>query len=133
MKNPEIAKRIKEAMEYAGVTQQELSNKSGIGKSSISQYVHGTYIPNNATAQKLGDALGVSPVWLMGFDVPMFSFTVKDRWLLTEEEKKEKLEMIQKLNDSPVRRLVAYWAAFADIEQVEAVANMIKAMGAKED
>ena len=63
--------RLKQALKQAGMNQQELANKSGVSKASISQYVHGRFTPSNETASKLGDALNVNPVWLMGFDVPM--------------------------------------------------------------
>ena len=71
MKNSETAKRLSTAMNLAGITQQELSSRSGVNKSSISQYVNGSHVPSNVSAGKMAKVLGVSPVWLMGFDVPM--------------------------------------------------------------
>lgn len=71
MTHPEEARRIQLAMQNAGISQQELSDRSGIGKASISHYVNGRYIPTNKAAYKLSLVLNVNPVWLMGFDVPM--------------------------------------------------------------
>lgn len=39
MKYPITAKRLREAMEAMNLTAQELADKSGVGKSSISHYV----------------------------------------------------------------------------------------------
>ena len=67
----ETAKRIQFALNQKDLNQQELANKSGVGKASISQYMHGRNRPDNVRAYKLSQVLGVSPEWLMGFDVPM--------------------------------------------------------------
>lgn len=67
--------RLKQALKQTGMNQQELSEKSGVSKASISQYIHGRFAPSNVTACKLGDVLNVNPAWLMGFDVPMLDVT----------------------------------------------------------
>jgi len=64
------AQRIREAMEDLGMTQQELADKSQIGKSSISHYVNGSNEPGNKSAYALAQALNVNPAWLMGLDAP---------------------------------------------------------------
>lgn len=63
--------RIKEAMSLRGVTQSELSEKTKIGKSSISTYLKGAYEPKQRNLYKIAQVLDVDPVWLMGGDVPM--------------------------------------------------------------
>ena len=70
MKYELSAIRLREAMNDIGISQQELANKSGIGKSSISHYINGSNQPGNKSAFLLGKVLGVSPTWLMGLDVP---------------------------------------------------------------
>ena len=42
-----------------------------IAKSDLSHYLSGRYEPNQYRLTILGLALGVSEVWLMGYDVPM--------------------------------------------------------------
>lgn len=71
MTYPETAKRIRFAIQRTGISQQELSDQSGVGKSSVSHYVNGTHEPTNKAAYRLSLVLNVNPVWLMGFDVPM--------------------------------------------------------------
>ena len=72
MKNEVTAKRLIQALDRLGMRAQELADKTGLNKASISQYVNGTHAPSNISAGKMADVLGVSPVWLMGYDVPMF-------------------------------------------------------------
>ena len=71
MKFPEISRRFGYILNLRKMTAQELSDKSGVGKSSISHYVNGSNEPHNKNAAKLASVLNVNPQWLMGFDVPM--------------------------------------------------------------
>ena len=79
MKNVETAKRLSEALARASMSQQELADKSGVGKASISQYMNGTHAPGNKKAAQIAEVLNVNPLWLMGFDVPYEpDYTVDD-------------------------------------------------------
>lgn len=71
MKYELTAKRLKMALDDAGLSQQELADKSGVAKASISQYINGSHSPQNLNSGKMGEVLGVNPLWLMGFDVEM--------------------------------------------------------------
>lgn len=70
MKYEKTALRLREALEDANISQQELADKSHIGKSSISHYINGSNEPRNKTAYKLAEVLKVNPAWLMGLDAP---------------------------------------------------------------
>ncbi len=67
----ELKNRLKIALNYAGMKPIELSEKTGIPKSSISQYMSGYAKPNTERIYLICKALNVSESWLMGFDVPM--------------------------------------------------------------
>ena len=71
MKHENTAKRLKDALYNAGITQRELADKSGVKEASISQYINGSHKPSNISAGKMATVLGVNPVWLVGYDVPM--------------------------------------------------------------
>lgn len=71
MKNELTAKRLQFALSNANMSQQELVEKSGVGKSSISHYINGSHAPSNISAGKIARVLGVEPLWLMGFEVEM--------------------------------------------------------------
>lgn len=65
------SKRLRHALEMNDMKQQELADKSGVSKNSISQYLGQRSIPSNISAGKMATVLGVNPMWLMGYDVPM--------------------------------------------------------------
>lgn len=69
MKNELTAKRLQAALADANISQQELAEKSGVSKASISQYMNGSHAPGNISAKKIGKILDVESMWLMGFDV----------------------------------------------------------------
>lgn len=71
MKNELTAKRMQFALSNANMIPQELAERSGVSKSSISQYVNGSHAPSNISSGKIGKVLGINPLWLMGFDVDM--------------------------------------------------------------
>lgn len=71
MKNELTAKRLQLALSDANMKPQELAERSGVNKSSISQYINGSHAPSNISAGKMGKVLKVEPLWLMGFDVEM--------------------------------------------------------------
>jgi repressor LexA len=71
MKHERTAKRLSKALANVNKIPQELANESGVSKSSISQYLNGSHKPSNISSGKMAKILGVDPLWLMGFDVPM--------------------------------------------------------------
>ena len=73
MKNEITSRRLRVALSNRGLKPQELADKSGVSKSSISQYINGSHAPSNISSGKMGRVLDVNPMWLMGFDVPMDS------------------------------------------------------------
>ena len=71
MKPPTTASRLRNILNFRGMRAQDLVEQSGVAKASISQYINGTHKPSNVSAGKMAAVLGVDPLWLMGFDVPM--------------------------------------------------------------
>lgn len=61
-----FSKRLKQAMDEQGINQTDLATKTGLGKSSISQYISGKNEPTAFRLKMLADALDVSPAWLKG-------------------------------------------------------------------
>lgn len=70
MKYEITARRLRQALENKDLRPIDLSERTGIAKSSISQYCNGIHAPSNLTAGAMAEVLGVDPLWLMGFDVP---------------------------------------------------------------
>ncbi len=96
MKNELTAKRMQLALSNANMIPQELSEKSGVSKSSISQYVNGSHAPSNISSGKMGKVLGVNPLWLMGFDVDMKKSIIEDK---SEELKHKKTSQYEHIID----------------------------------
>lgn len=71
MKTESVAYRLRKALSLRNMRQQELSEKTGISKGSISQYMSGYAEPKVDRTYLMAQALNVNPVWLMGFDAPM--------------------------------------------------------------
>ena len=61
-----FAEQLKKAMAERNMSQSELSALSGIGKSSISQYLSGKNVPGTKGKEKLAVALDVSVAFLEG-------------------------------------------------------------------
>lgn len=66
-----FAMRLEKAIKIRDIKATELSKKSGVPKSAISQYLSGLYEAKPKTIYKLAQALDVSPSWLIGLDIPM--------------------------------------------------------------
>lgn len=65
------ADRLREAMAAAGKKQLDLAKETGLSHSTVSRYLSGIVEPRQGAAIKLAKALGVSEMWLWGYDVPM--------------------------------------------------------------
>ena len=79
MKYLKTALRLREILQERKMTAQELSDKSGVGKSSISHYYNGNNAPHTINAGKMADVLGVNPMWLMGFDADKYVIETEPR------------------------------------------------------
>jgi len=60
-RNVNFAKNLKLIMKEQNLNQTDLSNLTGIGKSSLSQYLSGKNIPYKSRVVEISNALGVSP------------------------------------------------------------------------
>ena len=63
--------RLTKALNIRNMKPIELSEKSGIPKSAISQYLSGQYKKKKKNLDILSEVLNVNQAWLMGHDVPM--------------------------------------------------------------
>lgn len=68
-KRDEIKDRIYLALALNDMKPIELSEKTGISKSTISQYMSGYSKPKQDRIYLLAKALNVSEAWLLGYDV----------------------------------------------------------------
>lgn len=69
-KMPEFGKRLRAAIERAGVTQKQVAKEFGISPSGLSHFLSGR-VPNAFLTKKLADTLCISLDWLMTGEGPM--------------------------------------------------------------
>lgn len=105
MKHEVTAKRLRDALARADMSQRELAEKSGVNEASISQYINGSHKPSNVSAGKMAEVLGVNPVWLIGFDVSMIDKGVHDQLI----------SLVEKMDDTQLARLLAYAQGLTDM------------------
>lgn len=66
-----FSNRLNTAMRIRNIKATELSEKTGIAKSSLSEYINGKYEAKQDGVYLLARALNVNEAWLMGLDVSM--------------------------------------------------------------
>ena len=122
MNNEITAKRLRLALDNAGMKSKELAEKSQVSKSSISQYINGSHAPSNISAGKIGKVLGVNPLWLMGFDTPMLK---EDSSAETASDLLLSLYDSDLIKDGQFKRLLAYYKAMrqSDRDMLENIAR----------
>lgn len=66
--NAKLVSRINEALRRNEMSKAELSRRTGISPSSLSEYLSGKYEPKQDKIYLISRALNVDPVWLLGFE-----------------------------------------------------------------
>lgn len=66
-----FANRLSYALTIRNIKPIELAEATKIDKSKISSYMSGRYKAKTDGLKTIADVLNVSPIWLMGYDVPM--------------------------------------------------------------
>ena len=79
---PEFKDRLKRALSLREMTPGKLAKKTGISKSSISQYMSGYTRPKQDKIFLISKVLNISEAWLAGFDVPMEKDGYEDQTVL---------------------------------------------------
>jgi len=88
----ELKDRLKKALAMKQITPIELSEKTKIPKSSISQYMSGHVKPKQDRIYLICKALNINEAWLIGYDVPM------ERKELSGKTADEDIELIGKMS-----------------------------------
>lgn len=68
----ELAERLNEAIKDKTTT-TKLAEQIGMSKQAISAYTTGVRAPKRPVINALAEALGVNPLWLMGYDVGKYT------------------------------------------------------------
>lgn len=105
MKYEETAKRLCNLLERKGWRAQDLADRSGVSKASISQYVNGQHKPSQYAAEKMAQVLGVEPTYLLGFDTQTLDYY------------KDLQRYMSKLNDKGKEQVAKYIIFVAQQEE----------------
>ena len=81
----DFAERLRMALDFRNMKATELSELTGINKSTISQYLSKEYEPKRERIELFAKALNVNEVWLTGYDVPMEISSIDKNDSLVEE------------------------------------------------
>ena len=104
----EPKERLIEMMSLLDIKQSDISEKTGIPKSAISQYVSGKRLPRIDKIALIANAYNLNPTWLLGYNgVPMYKAEVERRaereYTLTRKYRKlteRDQQVIDKMIDS---------------------------------
>ena len=82
----DFAERLRIALEIKNMKATELSELTGINKSTISQYLSKEYEPKRDRLELFAKTLNVNEAWLIGYDVPMEISSSSNDSLIEEYE-----------------------------------------------
>lgn len=102
MKYALTAKRLSDILAIRGMKAQELADKAGVNKASISQYINGSHKPSNLSSGKMAQVLRCNPLWLMGFDVEMEATEMQEA---RTDIAKRLLAYVERLNPEGIKKL----------------------------
>ena len=87
----DFAERLRMALNFRNMKATELSELTGINKSTISQYLSKEYEPKRDRIELFAKILNVNEAWLIGYDVPMETNNQDDleEYELSHDELKE--------------------------------------------
>lgn len=118
------AERIREAMTATSKKQADLVRDTGLNRGTISRYLSGEVEPRQTAMLKLASALGVSEMWLWGYDVP--------RNRTVEQKKNDSLvKVIAQLRSDPEFFNVVSLLAELPPEQYASVKTILSALSNK--
>jgi len=87
----DFAERLRMALDFRNMKATELSELTGINKSTISQYLSNEYVAKRDRIELFAKILNVNEAWLIGYDVPMETNNQDDleEYELSHDELKE--------------------------------------------
>ena len=125
-------KRLHEMMQVLNISQQDIANRTGLNKSTISNYCNGNRTPNQRNTAIISDAFQISPAWIMGYDVDMYAVDPNSSALtkinsivdslhdfeISDSERVLILEYRQADRDTQnmIKRLLAYAGKFGELK-----------------
>ena len=122
--------RLNIALDLREMKPIDLSNRTGISESTISQYRTGRAEPKSVRLADISSALRVDPTWLMGLDVPM---DVREQMEQAQSPIDHLAILInEQIKDRALSRALRVYFTLTD-EQKKVILNMIHVIGSAND
>lgn len=131
MKTSNTSERLKELMALKGLRQIDIAEKTGLGKSAISQYVSGKITPKQDKVYILAEGLNVSPTWLMGYDVPM-ERSSRESFNNGYYTDPEVAQIAEELRTNPDRRILFDASKDLNKDDIDTVLKIIDGLKARD-
>lgn len=109
----EFKNRLKQSILESQLSQKDIADKAGISTSLLNKYLKGVSEAGNHKLLLLANALGVNPVWLMGYDVDKYE--IPD----SSHPNDEKRELMQRINN---------YCSKASNEELKTILKIIKSI-----
>lgn len=100
------SQRLKEMMDVLMLKQTDIVSTTGITKSALSNYLHGTREPRQDQISRIADPYGINPTWLMGYDVPMYLPREVDYLVELSNQEEILIETFRNLGEESKRQLI---------------------------
>ena len=116
----ELKDRLKKALSIRDMRPVDLSEKTDIPKSAISQYMSGYTKPKSDRLYLIASALNISEAWLLGYNVPMEKEELSeddaklDLMISEDKELKEVLNVYYQLSDKKQKKIRDFILFIAD-------------------
>lgn len=104
-------KRLAEMMREFDITAADIVRKTGINKSTLSNYINGKRVADQEHLSIIADPYGIDPAWLMGYDVPMRPVPQIDFDVLSPED----AEIMRRISSLPPDKKSALLNMLADM------------------
>lgn len=95
--------KLKGAMQQLNIKQSQVSGMTGIGKSSISQYVSGKNVPTAERQKHIAVSLGLAPDYFEQDDVPILKLLQQKDGVITRLDIARAAELMQ-MNHNTIRK-----------------------------
>lgn len=114
--------RIREALALRNMKQIELSEKTGIAKGTINNWLNQRYQPKQKSLMLLGQALNVNYMWLAGYDVPQ---EMPERPVKKETTDRQAMLILAAQSNPQINRILNY-VSMLNNDQLNLVETMLK-------
>lgn len=116
-----VRDRLIQAMNIRGIRQADIIERTGMGSSTISQYISGRNEPKRKAIAVLAEALDVNPAWLMGLDVPM----ERSEAIQVTKQEQSLLSLFRQLDGEDQAKVMERIAVFLESDKYAKKGNVV--------